>query len=170
MRNITMTGMPSSGKSTVGVLLAKRLGMSFIDVDIVIQEKTGKLLKEIIAERGHEGFLKVEGDIAASLHPENAVIAPGGSICYEDWAMEHLKEISDIVYLKISYEEMLRRVGNVVDRGVAIPEGYTLLDLYNERCALYEKYADIVIDEQGKDCGMVVDELRKLMEEKNQIM
>ena len=164
MKNITMIGMPSSGKSTVGVLLAKRLGMSFLDVDIVIQERTGKLLKEIIAEQGQEGFLRVEGDIAASLNPENAVIAPGGSICYEDWAMAHLKQISSIVYLKISYEEMLQRIGNVVDRGVAIPEGYTLLDLYNERCALYEKYADIVIDEEGKTCGMVVDELRDLFE------
>ena len=81
--NITMIGMPSSGKSTVGVLLAKRLGMSFVDVDIVIQEKTGKLLKEIIAEKGQQGFLQVEGDIAAGLDVENSVIAPGGSICYE---------------------------------------------------------------------------------------
>ena len=121
-------------------------------------------MKEIIAEEGHEGFLRVEGDVAASLNPDNAVIAPGGSICYEDWAMEHLKRISSIVYLKIPYEEMLQRIGNVVDRGVAIPEGYTLLDLYNERCALYEKYADIVIDEEGKTCGMVVDELRAMFE------
>lgn len=162
--NITMIGMPSSGKSTVGVLLAKRLGMSFIDVDLLIQENTGKLLKEIIAECGKDGFLKIEGDTAASLHPKNSIIAPGGSICYEDWAMEHLKSISKIVYLKISYEEMEKRIGNVVDRGVAIPEGYTLRDLYNERAVLYERYADITIDEAGKNLGMVVDELRARLE------
>ena len=131
--NITMIGMPSSGKSTVGVLLAKRLGMNFVDVDIVIQEKTGKLLKEIIAEKGQQGFLQVEGDIAAGLDVENAVIAPGGSICYEDWAMQHLRSIGKVVYLDISYDEMVRRIGNIVDRGVAIPEGYTLKDLYDER-------------------------------------
>ena len=162
--NITMIGMPSSGKSTVGVLLAKRLGMRFVDVDLVIQEQTGKLLKEIIAECGNEGFLKIEGDTATSLNPENAIIAPGGSICYEDWAMEHLHSISRIVYLKISYEEMETRIGNVKDRGVAIPDGYTLKDLYDEREKLYAKYADITVDEQDKTLGMVVDELQKMFE------
>ncbi len=160
--NITLIGMPSSGKSTIGVLLAKRLGMSFVDVDIVIQEKTGKLLKEIIAERGQKGFLQVEGDIAAALEAENSVIAPGGSICYEDWAMKHLQSIGKVVYLDISYDEMVRRIGNVVDRGVAIPDGYTLKDLYDERTALYEKYADIRIDERGRTAGQIVDELREI--------
>ena len=164
MKNITMIGAPSCGKSTVGVLLAKRLGMSFIDVDIVIQEQTGKLLKEILAEQGTDGFIKVEGDIAASLEAENSVIAPGGSICYEDWAMEHLKAISTVVYLRISYEEMEKRIGNVVDRGVAIPDGYTLKDLYDERAKLYEQYADIIIDETGKEFGEIVDELRSIIE------
>lgn len=162
--NITMIGHPSCGKSTVGVLLAKRLGMSFIDVDIVIQERTGRLLKELIAEYGTEGFLKIEGDTAASLEAVNSVIAPGGSICYEDWAMEHLRDISKVVYLRISYEEMLKRIGDVTDRGVAIPDGYTLHDLYEERAALYEKYADIVIDEAGRGLGEVVDELRQMLE------
>lgn len=161
MNNITMIGPPSCGKSTVGVLLAKRLKMSFVDVDIVIQEQTGKLLKELISEYGLEGFLKIEGDIAAGLEAKNSVLAPGGSICYEDWAMKHLKEISKVVYLKISYEEMVRRIGDVVDRGVAIPEGYTLRQLYDERAALYESYADIIVDETDKSIGDVVDELRE---------
>lgn len=164
MKNITMIGPPSCGKSTVGVLLAKRLRMSFVDVDIVIQEQTGKLLKELISEYGMDGFLKIEGDIAAELKAENSVIAPGGSICYEDWAMKHLKEISTVVYLRISYEEMVRRIGDVVDRGVAIPEGYTLKQLYDERAALYESYADIVVDETDKTIGEVVDELRDYMQ------
>lgn len=162
--NITMIGMPSSGKSSVGVLLAKRLGMDFVDVDLVIQNRTGKLLKEIIAEKGNDGFLKVEGDIACTLNPENTVIAPGGSICYEDWAMEHLKKISTIVYLDVAFEEMERRIGNVTDRGVTIPAGYTLRDLYNERTKLYAKYADVTCDERGKDLGAVVDWLREYFE------
>lgn len=163
--NLTMIGMPACGKSTIGVMLAKRLGMSFVDIDILIQEKTGKLLKEIIVSEGNEGFLKIEGDIAADLNVKNSIIAPGGSICYEDWAMEHLKEIGKIVYLKISYEEMEKRIGNVVDRGVAIPEGYTLRDLYNERTALYEKYADVTVDENGKTPADIVRELRIWLEE-----
>ena len=118
--NITMIGMPSSGKSTIGVLLAKRLGFSFVDVDIVIQEKEGRLLKEIIAQEGMDGFLKVEERINAGLDVTLSVIAPGGSVIYGERAMEHLKEISEVVYLKMSYEEMEKRIGNVVDRGVAL--------------------------------------------------
>lgn len=162
--NITLIGMPSSGKSTVGVLLAKRLGYSFVDVDIVIQEKTGKLLKEIIEEKGMDGFLQVENQINAKLAVSRSVIAPGGSVIYGQEAMEHLKEISQVVYLKISCEEMKTRIGNVVDRGVALKPGYTLQDLYDERTPYYEKYADITIDEEGKTPGQVVDELRGLIE------
>lgn len=162
--NITMIGMPSSGKSTVGVLLAKRLGFSFIDVDIVIQEKEGRLLKEIIAEEGMDGFLEVENRINAGLEAKMSVIAPGGSVIYGKEAMDHLKEISEIVYLKMSYEEMEKRIGNVVDRGVALKPGFTLRDLYNERVPYYEKYADIVIDEEGKTAGETVDELRNVIE------
>ena len=99
----------SSGKSTIGVLLAKRLGFSFVDVDIVIQEKEGRLLKEIIAQEGMDGFLKVEERVNASLDVTRSVIAPGGSVIYGRKAMEHLKEISEVVYLKMSYEEMEKR-------------------------------------------------------------
>ncbi|SFG35022.1 shikimate kinase [Oribacterium sp. WCC10] len=165
--NLTMTGMPASGKSTIGVMLAKRLGMSFVDIDILIQEKTGKLLKELIVENGNDGFLKIEGDIAADLETVNSIIAPGGSICYEDWAMDHLKQIGKVVYLKISFEEMAKRIGNVVDRGVAIPEGYSLKDLYDERTVLYEKYADITIDENGKTAADIVNELCCWISEQN---
>lgn len=163
--NITMIGMPSSGKSTVGVLLAKRLGFSFVDVDIVIQEKEGRLLKEIIAEEGMEGFLEVENRINAGLKVNHSVIAPGGSVIYGEQAMAHLKEISEVVYLKMSYEELERRVGNVIDRGVALRPGFTLRDLYNERVPYYERYADITIDEAGKSLGETVDELRKILEQ-----
>lgn len=164
--NITLIGMPSSGKSTIGVLLAKRLGFSFVDVDLVIQEKEKRLLKEIIAQEGMDGFLKVEDRINRELEAEHAVIAPGGSVIYGEKAMEHLKEISEVIYLKMSYEEMEKRIGNVVDRGVALKPGFTLRDLYNERVPYYEKYADMVVDEEGKTPGETVDELREKLRTK----
>ena len=162
--NITLIGMPSAGKSTVGVLLAKRLGYSFLDVDIVIQEKTGKLLKEIIKEQGMDGFMEVENRINAGVDTSRAVIAPGGSVIYGKEAMENLKSLGLVVYLKISYEELCRRLGDVVDRGVVLKEGMTLKDLYEERCEYFERYADITMDEEGKSLGRVVDELREEME------
>ncbi len=162
--NITLIGMPASGKSTVGVLLAKRLGFSFVDVDIVIQEKTGRLLKEIIAQEGTEGFLRIEDRINQSLDVRRSVIAPGGSVIYGEQAMAHLKEISTVVYLRLSYRSVRRRLGNLKDRGVALKDGMTLRDLYNERVPLYERYADITVDETGKTPGQTVDELRAIME------
>ncbi len=162
--NITLIGMPASGKSTVGVLLAKRIGYGFVDSDLLIQEKEGRLLKEIIASEGLPGFLAIEEKINREIHVKKAVIAPGGSVVYGSLAMEHLKEISTVVYLKISYDELERRLGNVVDRGVALREGMSLLDLYHERIPLYEKYADVIIDETGKSGGQVVDELRMMVE------
>ncbi len=158
--NIILIGMPSAGKSTIGVLLAKRLGYSFVDVDLVIQERTGKLLREIIAEQGMGGFLKVEEEINAGLCALHSVIAPGGSVIYGERAMAHLRELGTVVYLKIRYEELVRRVGNVKDRGVALKEGMTLRDLFDERVAYYERYADLTIDEEGKEFGQVVDALR----------
>ncbi|MCI9559751.1 MAG: shikimate kinase [Lachnospiraceae bacterium] len=162
--NITLIGMPASGKSTVGVLLAKRLGFSFLDVDLMIQEKTGKLLKEIIAQEGMEGFLRVEERINQTIQTVHTVIAPGGSVIYGPKAMKHLKDISQIVYLKLSYEEVVRRLGDLTDRGVAVREGMTLRDLYQERVPLYESYADLTICEGDRGPGAVVDELRAIME------
>ena len=162
--NIILIGMPSAGKSTIGVLLAKRLGYSFVDVDLVIQEKTGKLLREIIAEQGPDGFLKVEEEINAGLCVQHSVIAPGGRVIYGERAMAHLRELGTVVYLKICYEELVRRVGNVKDRGVALKEGMTLRDLFDERVAYYERYADVTIDEEGKEFGEVVDALRAYFE------
>ena len=166
LNNITLIGMPASGKSTVGVLLAKRLGYSFVDVDIVIQEQEGRLLKEIIEKEGQDGFLAVENRINAGLNVRHSVIAPGGSVIYGKEAMEHLKEISTVIYLKLSYESVEERLGNLVDRGVVLKEGMTLRDLYEERVPFYEKYADITIDENGLDAGKTVDMLRAVMEER----
>ncbi|MDD6195919.1 shikimate kinase [[Clostridium] aminophilum] len=165
-RNITLIGMPSAGKSSVGVVLAKRLGYRFLDVDLVIQDKTGKLLRDIIAEDGLEGFLDIENRTNAELDCDRSIIAPGGSVIYGKEAMENLRRLGIVVYLKMSYDELERRVGNVKDRGVALKEGMTLRDLYDERLPYFEKYADITVDEQGKTLGAVIEELRVMMEEK----
>ena len=162
--NITLIGMPGSGKSTIGVLLAKRLGYSFVDMDIVIQEKEQRLLKEIIEQEGLDGFLEIEDRINSEVCAGRSVIAPGGSVVYGKNAMEHLKRISEIVYLKLSCEELAQRLGDLKDRGVVLRDGMTIEDLYNERVPLYEAYADIVIDETGKGPGETVDRLRAIIE------
>lgn len=145
--SIILIGLPSCGKSTIGVILAKKLGYRFIDSDLVIQEKTGKLLHELIEENGSEGFLSLENKINCSISDENAVIATGGSAVYGKAAMEHFKRLGTVVYLKISFRNMSRRLGDYVHRGVVLKNGQGLYDMYKDRCALYEKYADIVIDE-----------------------
>ncbi len=168
--NVTLIGMPAAGKSTVGVLLAKRLGYAFVDVDLVIQEQENRLLKEIIADEGMDGFMAVENRVNASLDVQRSVIAPGGSVIYGEEAMAHLKSVGLVVYLKISFEELLKRLGDVVDRGVVLREGMTLRDLYEERISYFEKYADITVDEEGKDLGQVVDELRGLLERRLELL
>lgn len=149
--NIVLIGMPGVGKSTVGVVLAKILGYQFIDTDLVIQEKEGKLLKDIIAEVGTEGFVKVENRINAELEAHRSVIAPGGSVVYGREAMEHYRSIGTVVYLRAPYEIIRARLSNLTGRGVVLREGQTLKELYDERCILYEKYADFTVDEKGKD-------------------
>ena len=149
MDNIILIGMPAVGKSTVGVVVAKRLGYKFIDADILIQEETGKLLREIIAEQGIEGFLKIEDDVNARLDVKKTVVSPGGSVVYCENAMKHYKEIGKVLYLKVSYETISKRLGNAKNRGVVLKDGQTLEDLYNERIKLFEKYSDIIVEEDG---------------------
>ena len=144
--SITLIGMPSCGKSTVGVLLAKQLGMQFIDSDLLIQEREGRLLHDIIAEEGRERFLEIEEQVNASITQTNAVISTGGSAVYGRRAMEHLATLGPVVYLRITYGQMAVRLGDYVHRGVVMPEGYTLLDMYRERSVLYERYADVTVD------------------------
>ena len=157
--NITLIGMPASGKSSIGVVLAKRLGMQFIDVDLVIQEKTGMLLKEIIAKHGDEGFRKIEDDINAQLNVQNAIIAPGGSVIYGERAMKHLRKISTVVYLQLSYNALKSRLGNSTERGVSFKDGQTLKDLYDERVPMYEKYADLTVEEMKKSINKIINEI-----------
>lgn len=146
---ITLIGMPACGKSTIGVVLAKKAGMRFLDGDLLIQEKTGKLLKELIREYGDEGFREIEDRTIAEIRAENTVIAPGGSVIYGENAMARLKALGPVVYLKLSYPAVRKRVGSLKNRGVTIKQGQNFRQLYEERCLLYEKYADIVIDETG---------------------
>jgi len=160
--NIVMIGMPASGKSTLGLALAEALGYTFVDVDRVIEAKTGKLLKEIIADQGDEGFIRVEEEINASLQLEKSVIAPGGSVIYGPKAMEHLKDIATVVYLKVSYEELVKRLGNLQERGVVLKDGMTFRDLYQERIRYYEQYADVVVDEEEKDFLQMAEELKRM--------
>ena len=134
MNNITLIGMPGAGKSTLGVVLAKILGYEFLDSDLLIQKEEKRRLYQIIDEEGEEGFKTIENRVNASIDTENTVIATGGSVVYCSEAMEHLKSIGKVVYLSLS-----------------LKEGQTLKSLYEERVPLYEKYADIVVDEEGKD-------------------
>ena len=152
---IILIGMPACGKSTVGVLLAKRLGYRFVDSDLYIQEAEGKLLQEIINEQGMEGFIKIEEKVNLGLGTPDSrfVIATGGSAVYSPMAMAHFREIGTVVYLKLSYQTVRRRLGNFSHRGVVMPEGYTLRRLYDERCALYEAYAHITIEETPSPDG-----------------
>ncbi|MDD2972546.1 MAG: shikimate kinase [Lachnospiraceae bacterium] len=162
-KNIVLIGMPGSGKSTVGVVLAKNLGYHFTDSDILIQDQYGKLLHEIIEERGVEGFWKVENDVNASIQEQNSVIATGGSAIYGAEAMEHLRDIAVVVYLKLSYPSIEARLGDLNKRGVTLKEGQTLYSLYEERVPLYEKYAHMTIDCEEKEIRDVVAEIASIM-------
>lgn len=155
-QNITLVGMPGAGKSTVGVVLAKVLGYRFVDSDLEIQEQTGKLLHELISELGDEGFLQLENQINVELQVTNSVIATGGSAIYGKEAMEHLQEISTVVYLRLSCESLEERLGDLHERGVVLKPGQTLKDLMDIRGPLYEKYADLTVEEENLDIRGVV--------------
>ena len=157
--NIILVGMPASGKSTMGVILAKILGYSFIDADIVIQEKEGRKLSEIIEQEGVEGFIDIENRINSEIEAQKTVIATGGSVVYGKEAMDHYKNIGRVVYLKVSLDELTKRLSDVRQRGVVMREGQSLVALYNERSALYEKYADVTVDEKNLSLEEVLAEI-----------
>ncbi len=145
MNNIILIGMPGSGKSTVGVLLAKMLGMNFIDADLLIQQQEGMKLYEILEKKGNAYFSKVEEAVNASIQAEHTVIATGGSVVYGKAAMSHLKGMGTVVYLKVPLAELKRRIKNFATRGIQMEQGQTLADIYAERIPLYEQYADISV-------------------------
>lgn len=151
--NIVLIGMPGVGKSTVGVILAKVLGYQFIDADLVIQKRENRLLHEIISEEGLDGFLKAEEDanVYIAQNEEKSIVATGGSVVYCEKAMQELKKTGRIVYLELEYEQLKKRLGNLKGRGVVLKDGQDLKGLYEERIPLYEKYADLTVNEKNLD-------------------
>lgn len=146
--NVVLIGMPGAGKSTLGIVLAKILNYNFIDADIVIQNQCDKTLQKLIDACGPEGFIQVENEILRELQAEKSIIATGGSAVYSDEAMAHLAEIGRIVYLKISYDQLVNRLSDLQERGVVLKGGIgmSLRELFDERLPLYEQYADITVD------------------------
>lgn len=149
MKNVILIGMPAVGKTTFGKRIANQLNMQFLDTDDVIREKCMTTLPMLLEKHGLEGFKKIEERIILDCAKQDLVIATGGSAVYGQKAMEYLKSTGTVVYLKISYDEISKRLKRAKSRGVAMQEGQTLLDLYNERTILYEKYADVTVDVDG---------------------
>ena len=159
MNNIILVGMPSCGKSTVGVVLAKTMNKGFVDTDILIQQREGKTLQEIINTRGNDYFHEVEESVLLDFDGKNYIVATGGSAIYFDRAMAKFKENGKVVYLKVSLDTVLTRLKNIKTRGVTLAKGQTLADLYNQRVPLYEKHADVIIEADGLTVEQVVERI-----------
>lgn len=159
MKNIVLTGMPGAGKSTLGVLLAKALGMDFVDTDIVIQQHEKRLLQDIIDKDGIEAFLKTEEDAVCSLRCENTVIATGGSVVYSEKAVNSLKKSGITVYIHVDYNEIKNRITDITTRGIVLKNGENLRQAYDERRPLYEKCGDFTVDCTGKTVEDSVSEI-----------
>ena len=163
--NIILIGMPGVGKSTIGVVLAKVLGYQFVDADLLIQEAEGKLLSELIEENGTDGFIEIENRVNSQIQTHRSVIATGGSVIYGKEAMEHLKSVGTVVYLKQNLRVLQRRLRNLKGRGVVLKEGQTLADLYKERTVLYEKYADITVDQYKQTIQQTLKAVQEALKE-----
>ena len=167
MKNVVMVGMPGSGKSTIGVILAKSLGFDFVDTDLVICKREGKKLQEIIDTEGLEKFLEIEQQVGEEISPVNSVVATGGSMILSDEAMKNLKKDGIVVYVEVPLEILKKRITNMKTRGIAFKKGETLDDIFRVRTPLYEKYADITItaDENTvpEDCvNQIVERIEKM--------
>lgn len=163
MDNIILIGMPGSGKSSVGVVLAKALGFRFLDADLLIQEREHALLQDILNRRGVESFLDLEGEVIRSIRCSKTVIAPGGScVCRED-AMEHLRDLGTVIYLQLSYPEVERRIHNLSSRGIALQPGQTLKDVYNYRVPRYERWAHVTVTADGQTLAETVETVHHLV-------
>lgn len=158
-KNIILVGMPGAGKSTLGVLLAKSLGMDFADTDILIQQREKRLLQEIINTDGIEKFLQTEEDVLSALDLENTVIATGGSAVYSGKGMMHLKKNGVCVYLHVDFAEIEKRITNITTRGIVLKNGKTLADAFAERKPLYDKYADITVDCTGNSIEQSIEKI-----------
>lgn len=160
MDNLTLIGMPGSGKSTIGVVLAKVLGYDFLDADLLIQAREGVLLQELLNAHGSEAFLDMEQAAIRSIHCGRTVIAPGGSCILREKAMEHLKSLGPIVYLHLSYPALEQRITNLDSRGIAFAPGQSLMDVYRQRAPLYERWADRTVDADGQSPAATLEAVR----------
>ena len=163
MNNVILIGLPAAGKSTLGVLLAKERGMDYCDADLVMQRREGMRLCDIMAAAGPDGFVQKEQDTLLSLTLRHTVLATGGSAVYSPKAMQRLKEQGVCVYLQLPFGEWRRRLGNIRRRGVVLREGMTLQDLYTERTALYQRYADLTLHMGRESIETTVDRLLRLL-------
>lgn len=155
--NIILIGMPGSGKSTVGVILAKTLGMDFIDTDLLIQRREKRFLQDIIDNDGINYFLDTERDAVMSTDYNGAVVATGGSVIFRDETMEYLKKNGIVIFLDVSVDELEKRLSNIKTRGVAAEKGETVKDIYDKRICIYKKYADIIVNADSLSREQTVD-------------
>ena len=163
MSNIVLIGMPGCGKSTVGVILAKTLGIGFVDTDLIIQQRENRLLQNIIDTDGIDHFLNCEADAVKSLDCNNCVVATGGSVVYREDAILHLKKNGKIIFLDVPLDEIKRRLNNINTRGIAAKKNKSIEDIYNERIALYNKYADVIIKTDGESVEKTVEKICKIL-------
>lgn len=164
--NITLIGMPGAGKSTLGVVLAKMLNKQFLDADLLIQGLHGATLQELIDERGSEGFIALENDALRTIDVRDTVIATGGSAVYSTGAIDRLRESGPVVYLEISCDELVNRLGDLAERGVVMRgDVRTLRDLFAERAPLYEATADLIVNVDGLTVAQAAQKVRQQVDE-----
>lgn len=163
MNNITLIGMPGAGKSTVGIVLAKVLGYDFVDTDLLIQKEENRLLWQIMRDEGIDGFNRIEERVNSHVDTDHSVISPGGSVVYSARSMEHLRDISTVIYLKVACGALALRLGDLRRRGVVLKPGQTLATLYEERTPLYEKYAHLTVDVSDTDVAGAVERIQNLL-------
>lgn len=163
MKNVILVGMPSCGKSTVGVVLAKTMNKGFVDTDILIQQAESRTLQEIIDQEGNDYFHNVEETVLLDFDGEDYVVATGGSAIYFDRAMDKFKEKGVVVYIKVSLDTILERLNNIKSRGVTLEKGQTIADLYEQRIPLYQRHADAVVEADGLSVEEVVEKIIELV-------
>lgn len=165
MNNITLIGMPGAGKSTTGIILAKNMALGYLDTDVLIQINSAKPLQDIIDEHGHLYMRDIEESEILKINIDNTVIATGGSVAYSEPAMKHLREISTVVFLEVSFDELKRRITNFETRGIAKRDDQTFEDLFEERRALYEQYKHVKVVAEGKTQEQVALDIEKAVKE-----
>lgn len=163
--NVVLIGMPGSGKSTVGIILAKQMARDFVDTDVLIQLDEQRTLQEIIDTDGHMALREIEERIVCSVEEKNHIIATGGSVPYSHKAMMHLKPDGYFVFLDADLDCLRSRIENYETRGLAKRPDQTFEELFDERYALYSRYADITVNcsllSQEQVCNEILDKLRR---------